>query len=682
MALEPMGLPPTDAGPSPELFDLTRRFWIGTALAVPVVVLAMAPHLGMTLLSGLGHAAGAGLQLALTVPVVLWAGWPLLKKGGASVENRSPNMFTLIALGILTAFVYSVVATLAPGIFPAGFRNAAGGVDLYYEPAAVITVLVLLGQVLELRARERTGGALRALLDLAPKRTLRLRPGEPDEAIDVAHVHKGDHLRVRPGENIPVDGIVVDGSSSIDESLLTGEPVPVEKTAGAKVTAGTLNGTGSFVMRAERVGAETVLSQIVAMVAEAQRSRAPIQSLADAVSAWFVPAVVVIALLAFIAWAVFGPSPSLAYGLIAAVAVLIIACPCALGLATPLSIMVATGRGAQSGILIRNAEALERLAAVDTLVVDKTGTLTEGKPRLADVVPLNGFTEADVLATVAGLESGSEHPLASAILAGARERGLQLAETESFEALTGRGVTGTVGGRTVTFGNARLMQEANLDPTTIADRMETLRRSGKTVMLAAIDGRLAGIIAVADPVKPAARQAVALLKTAGLRIIMLTGDNAVTARAVADQLGIDEVHADVLPADKAAIIQRLKAQGRRVAMAGDGVNDAPALAGADVGIAMATGADVAKESAGITLLKGDIAGIVRAHRLARLTMTNIKQNLLFAFLYNALGVPVAAGVLYPALGLLLSPMLAAAAMSLSSVSVIGNALRLRAVRLV
>jgi Cu+-exporting ATPase len=682
MALEPMGLPPTDAGPSPELIDLTRRFWIGTALAVPVVVLAMAPHLGMTLLSGLGHAAGAGLQLALTVPVVLWAGWPLLKKGGASVENRSPNMFTLIALGILTAFVYSVVATLAPGIFPAGFRNAAGGVDLYYEPAAVITVLVLLGQVLELRARERTGGALRALLDLAPKRTLRLRPGEPDEAIDVAHVHKGDHLRVRPGENIPVDGIVVDGSSSIDESLLTGEPVPVEKTAGAKVTAGTLNGTGSFVMRAERVGAETVLSQIVAMVAEAQRSRAPIQSLADAVSAWFVPAVVVIALLAFIAWAVFGPSPSLAYGLIAAVAVLIIACPCALGLATPLSIMVATGRGAQSGILIRNAEALERLAAVDTLVVDKTGTLTEGKPRLADVVPLNGFTEADVLATVAGLESGSEHPLASAVLAGARERGLQLAETESFEALTGRGVTGTVGGRTVTFGNARLMQEANLDPTTIADRMETLRRSGKTVMLAAIDGRLAGIIAVADPVKPAARQAVALLKTAGLRIIMLTGDNAVTARAVADQLGIDEVHADVLPADKAAIIQRLKAQGRRVAMAGDGVNDAPALAGADVGIAMATGADVAKESAGITLLKGDIAGIVRAHRLARLTMTNIKQNLLFAFLYNALGVPVAAGVLYPALGLLLSPMLAAAAMSLSSVSVIGNALRLRAVRLV
>jgi Cu+-exporting ATPase len=682
MALEPMGLPPTDAGPSPELFDLTRRFWIGTALAVPVVVLAMAPHLGMTLLSGLGHAAGAGLQLALTVPVVLWAGWPLLKKGGASVENRSPNMFTLIALGILTAFVYSVVATLAPGIFPAGFRNAAGGVDLYYEPAAVITVLVLLGQVLELRARERTGGALRALLDLAPKRTLRLRPGEPDEAIDVAHVHKGDHLRVRPGENIPVDGIVVDGSSSIDESLLTGEPVPVEKTAGAKVTAGTLNGTGSFVMRAERVGAETVLSQIVAMVAEAQRSRAPIQSLADAVSAWFVPAVVVIALLAFIAWAVFGPSPSLAYGLIAAVAVLIIACPCALGLATPLSIMVATGRGAQSGILIRNAEALERLAAVDTLVVDKTGTLTEGKPRLADVVPLNGFTEADVLATVAGLESGSEHPLASAVLAGARERGLQLAETESFEALTGRGVTGTVGGRTVTFGNARLMQEANLDPTTIADRMETLRRSGKTVMLAAIDGRLAGIIAVADPVKPAARQAVALLKTAGLRIIMLTGDNAVTARAVADQLGIDAVHADVLPADKAAIIQRLKAQGRHVAMAGDGVNDAPALAGADVGIAMATGADVAKESAGITLLKGDIAGIVRAHRLARLTMTNIKQNLLFAFLYNALGVPVAAGVLYPALGLLLSPMLAAAAMSLSSVSVIGNALRLRAVRLV
>ncbi len=681
MALEPMGLPPADAGPNHELIDLTRRFWIAATLTFPVFLLAMAPHLGMNLLPGIGHAAGAYLQLALTAPVVLWAGWPLLKKGWASIASRNLNMFTLIAIGILTAFGYSLIATIAPGIFPWGFRNVHGGVDLYYEPAAVITVLVLLGQVLELRARERTGGALRALLDLAPKQTRRVRDGQPDEEIDVAHVHKGNLLRVRPGQNVPVDGVVVEGASSIDESLLTGEPVPVEKSAGAKVTGGTLNGTGSFVMRAERVGAETVLSQIVALVAQAQRSRAPIQSLADKVSGWFVPAVIGIALLAFLAWAVFGPEPSLAYGLIAAVAVLIIACPCALGLATPLSIMVATGRGAQSGILIRNAEALERLAAVDTLVVDKTGTLTEGKPKLTDVVAVSGFAERDVLSAVASLEASSEHPLAAAILSGARERGIVPEKAQDFQSVTGRGVSGTAGGRKIAFGNARLMQEAGIDLSTVADRVAVLRVSGKTVMLAAIDGQLAGLIAVTDPVKPAAREAIATLKSAGLRILMLTGDNAVTARAVADQLGIAEVHADVLPAGKVEIVARLKSEGRRVAMAGDGVNDAPALAAADVGIAMATGADVAKESAGITLLKGDIAGVVRAHTLARATMANIKQNLAFAFLYNALGVPVAAGVLYPAFGLLLSPMIAAAAMSLSSVSVIANALRLRAVRL-
>ncbi|MEZ5924172.1 MAG: heavy metal translocating P-type ATPase [Hyphomicrobiaceae bacterium] len=681
MALEPMGLPPADAGPNPELVDMTRRFWVGLVFGLPVFVLAMGPHLGLDLLAGLGHTTGAWVQLALTTPVVVWAGWPLLKKGWASVVNRSPNMFTLIGIGILTAFLYSLVATLAPGLFPAGFRNAHGGVDLYYEPAAVITVLVLLGQVLELRARERTGGALRALLDLAPKHTLRVRRGQADEEIELSQVHTGDLLRVRPGENVPVDGLVVEGASSVDESLLTGEPVPVEKASGAKVTAGTLNGTGSFVMRAERVGAETVLSQIVAMVAEAQRSRAPIQSLADKVSAWFVPAVLLIAALAFIAWTTFGPAPSMTYGLIAAVAVLIIACPCALGLATPLSIMVATGRGAQSGILIRNAEALEHLAAVDTLVVDKTGTLTEGKPTLTDVVALGNLAESDVLAAVASLEAGSEHPLATAILSGAAARGVAALKTEGFQALTGRGIAGVVDGRQVLFGNARLMQERGVDCASVAARMDTLRQAGKTAMLAAIDGKLAGLVAVADPIKPKAREAIATLKSAGLRILMLTGDNEVTARAVADQLGIAEIQADVLPADKAAAVTRLKGEGRRVAMAGDGVNDAPALAAADVGIAMATGSDVAKESAGITLLKGDIAGIVRAHRLARITMANIKQNLLFAFLYNALGVPVAAGVLYPILGLLLSPMIAAAAMSLSSVSVIANALRLRTARL-
>ena len=681
MALEPMGLPPADAGPNPELADLTRQFWIGAALTVPVFALAMAPHLGMDFLAGLGHVVNTWIQLALTTPVVTWAGWPLLKKGWASGVNRSPNMFTLIAIGILTAFLYSLVATLAPGLFPAGFRNAHGGVDLYFEPAAVITVLVLLGQVLELRARERTGGALRALLDLAPKRTLHVRAGASDQEVDVAEVGKGDLLRVRPGENVPVDGVVVEGTSSVDKSLLTGEPVPVEKVAGAAVTGGTRNSTGSFVMRAERVGAETVLSQIAAMVASAQRSRAPIQSLADKVSAWFVPAVIAIAILAFLTWAVFGPAPSLAYGLIAAVTVLIIACPCALGLATPLSIMVATGRGAQSGILIRNAEALERLAGIDTLVVDKTGTLTEGKPRLADIVPLAGFSEEEVLAAVASLEAGSEHPLAAAILAGAAERNIQPAKADDFEALTGRGVTGVVGARKIAFGNTRLMRELGLDTASLAGAIDDLRRAGKTVMLASIDNQLAGLIAVADPIKAKAPEAIDDLRSAGLRVIMLTGDNAVTAEAVARELGIAEVEADALPEAKAAVIARLKAEGRRVAMAGDGVNDAPALAAADVGMAMATGSDVAMESAGITLLKGDITGVVRAHRLACATMANIKQNLLFAFLYNAAGVPVAAGVLYPALGLLLSPMLAAAAMSLSSVSVIANALRLRRVPL-
>ena len=682
MALEPMGVPAADAGPNPELVDFTRRFWIGAPLTLPVLVLAMAPHLAMSVPGSLGHGANAWIQLVLTTPVVLWAGWPLLKKGWASIENRSPNMFTLIAIGVLTAYVYSLVGTLLPGIFPAGFRKPDGAVDLYFEPAAVIVVLVLLGQMLELGARERTGAAIRSLLDMAPARALRVRQGVADEEIELADVQRGDLLRVRPGGKVPVDGLVTEGHSSIDESLLTGEALPVEKAPGGKVTGGTVNGTGSFVMRAERVGSETMLAQIVEMVASAQRSRAPIQSLVDRVSAWFVPAVVLSAILAFAAWAMFGPEPSLAYGLIVSVAVLIIACPCALGLATPMSIMVATGRGARSGVLIRNAEALERFAAVDTLIVDKTGTLTEGKPVLTDVVVLGeGETEAGLLAAVASLEQGSEHPLAAAVLAGAAGRDLAVTKAMDFASHTGKGVSGTVGGRRMAFGNQRLMADLGIGTDGALARIEDLRREGKTVMFAAADGKLAGLIAAADPIKAAAVAALDALRRDGLRMVMVTGDNRVTAQAVADRLGISDVRADVLPAGKAQVVAELKAAGAIVAMAGDGVNDAPALAAADVGIAMGTGADVAKESAGITLLKGDLGGIVRARHLARATMANIRQNLLFAFLYNALGVPIAAGVLYPAFGILLSPMIAAAAMSLSSVSVIGNALRLGHVRL-
>ena len=681
MALEPMDVPTAETGPNPELVDLTWRFWVATVLTVPVAALAMAPHLGMALPGGLGHAAGGVLQLALTTPVVLWAGFPLLRKGWASIGNRSPNMFTLIAIGIGTAYLYSLVATLAPGLFPAGFVKPDGTVDLYFEPAAVITVLVLLGQVLELRAREQAGKAVRALLDLAPKTARRISADGAEEDVPLDAVMRGDRLRVRPGEAVPVDGVVAEGQSSIDESMLTGEPIAVEKTAGAPVSAGTVNGSGTFVMRAERVGAETMLSQIVALVASAQRSRAPIQNLADRVSAWFVPAVIAVAVIAFAAWALLGPAPALAHGLLAGVAVLIIACPCALGLATPMSIMVATGRGAQAGLLIRDAEALERLADTDTLILDKTGTLTAGKPRLTAIELQPGVPEAELIGLLSGLEQASEHPLAAAILACARERAIVVPRAERFESYSGEGVTGSVGGRTVAFGNERLMSRLGIAASGVAARVEVLRREGNTVMLAALEGALAGVVAVADPLKPGATVALQALRRSGLRIHMVTGDNEATASAIARQLGITDVRAGVLPADKARIVAELKAAGARVVMAGDGINDAPALAVADVGLAMGSGADVAKESAGITLVKGDLAGIVRARALSRATMRNIRQNLLFAFLYNALGVPVAAGVLYPAFGLLLSPVIGAAAMSLSSVSVIANALRLRRVRL-
>jgi Cu+-exporting ATPase len=621
------------------------------------------------------------LEFALATPVVLWCGWPFFRRGWASVVNRSPNMWTLIAIGTGAAYLFSAVATIAPGLFPDAFRGPDGTVGVYFEAAAVIIVLVLLGQVLELRARERTGGAIRALLDLAPKMARRVRDDGREEDVALDQVQRGDLLRVRPGEKVPVDGTVEDGRSSVDESMLTGEAVPVEKVAGESVTGGTLNGSGSFVMRARAVGADTLLARIVDMVAQAQRSRAPIQKLADVVAGWFVPAVVAIAVIAFVTWSIVGPEPSLAYALIAFVAVLIIACPCALGLATPISIMVATGRGAQAGVLVKNAEALERFAKVDTLVVDKTGTLTVGKPVLTDVVAAVGFAEDEVLAAAASLERGSEHPLAAAIVAGAETRGVTLSKADDFDAVTGKGVTGTIAGRQVALGNARMLETLNLTAGGLADKAESLQSEGRTVMFLAIDGGLAGLVAVADPIKETTAEALRMLHDEGFRVIMATGDNERTAQAVAAVLGLDEVRAGVLPQDKAILIKELQAAGAVVAMAGDGVNDAPALAQADVGIAMGTGADVAVESAGITLVKGDLRGIVRARRLAHATMTNIRQNLFFAFVYNALGVPVAAGVLYPVFGLLLSPMIAAAAMSLSSVSVISNALRLRAVRL-
>src|SRR4051794_782127 len=678
MALEPLDATAA-VGPDPELADMSRRFWIGLVLTVPVFLLEMGGHL-TDLHMLLGQRLSNWAQLVLATPVVLWAGWPFFARGWASLKNRSLNMFTLIALGTGVAWAYSVVATLAPGIFPAGFRGPDGAVAVYFEAAAVITVLVLLGQVLELRARAQTGGAIRALLDLAPKTARRLREDGSDQEVPLDAIQAGDRLRVRPGDRVPVDGTVLEGTSAADESMVTGEALPVEKTPGAKVIGGTLNGRGSFVMRADKVGKETMLASIVQMVAEAQRSRAPIQRLADQVAGWFVPVVVAVAVLAFVAWAVFGPTPSLAYGLIAAVSVLIIACPCALGLATPMSIMVGVGRGAGLGVLIKNAEALERFEKVDTLVVDKTGTLTEGKPKVTAVVPVDGRSEEDLLRLAAGLERASEHPLAAAIVKAAEERGLDLPGAEDFASVTGKGVRGRVAGADVALGNQAMMEQLGVatgpDVTSEADG---LRREGATVMLVAREGRLAGLVAVADPVKATTPAALEALRDEGVRVVMLTGDNRTTAEAVGGRLGVDE--AEVLPEQKSAVVERLRREGRVVAMAGDGVNDAPALAAADVGIAMGTGTEVAIESASITLVKGDLAAIARARRLSALVMRNIRQNLFFAFVYNALGVPVAAGVLYPFLGLTLSPVIAALAMALSSVSVITNALRLRQARL-
>jgi len=680
MALE-AETPSAETGPNPELVDFTRRFWIGLVLTIPVFLLEMGSHLtGMMHLVG-GPRVGNWIQLALATPVVLWAGWPFFVRGWQSLVNRSLNMFTLIALGTGVAWVFSVVATLAPGIFPAAFRGADGSVAVYFEAAAVIVVLVLLGQVLELRAREQTGGAIRALLDLAPAQARRLRDDGSDEEVPLAAIVVGDRLRVRPGDKVPLDGAVLEGASNVDESLVTGEAVPVTKAVGDQVVGGTLNGQGSFVMRADRVGQDTVLAQIVRMVAGAQRSRAPIQRLADQVSGWFVPVVVAIALLAFAVWAMWGPEPRLAFALVAAVTVLIIACPCALGLATPMSIMVGVGRGAQAGVLIKNAEALERMERIDTLVVDKTGTLTQGRPDVVAVIPATGVAEEEVLRLAAGLERPSQHPLAEAVVRAAEKRGIAVPAVEGFDAPTGRGVTGTVDGRQVAVGNARLMDEAKVDVGALSAEAERLRGDGATVFFVAVDGRAFGIVAVADPVKETTAAALAGLAKEGMRVVMLTGDNRTTAEAVARRLGITEVEAEVLPKDKQRIIEKLKAEGRRVAMAGDGVNDAPALAAAEVGIAMGTGTAVAIESAGVTLLGGDLMGIVRARRLSEAVMGNIRQNLFFAFAYNAAGVPIAAGVLYPTFGILLSPIIAAAAMALSSVSVVGNALRLRTTHL-
>jgi Cu+-exporting ATPase len=677
MALEQM-TPTAEEGPNPELADMTRRFWVGVALSLPLVAILTTEHLGRPLLP---ESWSRWVQLALATPVVLWGGWPFFERGWASLVRRRLNMFTLIALGTGVAWTHSLVAALAPGIFPPSFRTAEGGVELYFEAAAVIVTLVLLGQVLELRARSQTSSAIRALLDLAPKRARLVKEDGSEDDIDLARVVPGDRLRVRPGEKVPVDGVVVEGHSAVDESMMTGEPVPVEKSPGDKVTGATVNTTGGFVMRAERVGRDTLLAQIVNMVAEAQRSRAPIQSLVDTISAWFIPAVILVAIIAFVAWAIWGPPPAMAFALVNAVAVLIIACPCALGLATPMAIMVGTGRGARAGVLVRNAEALELTEKIDTLVVDKTGTLTEGKPRLVGVEALPGFAEDELLRLVARLERGSEHPLAAAIVKGAEAKGMTLAEASEFRSETGKGVVGTVAGRRVAAGNRALLETLRIDPKDLPQRAEAQRHEGRTVMLLAVDGVAAGLVAVADPIKESAAAAIEALRADGIRVVMLTGDSRTTAGAVARRLGIDAVLAEVLPDQKAAEVKRLQAGGRKVAMAGDGINDAPALAQADVGIAMGTGADVAMESAAVTLLKGDLQGIVRARRLSRATMSNIRQNLFFAFVFNALAVPIAAGALYPVSGLLLNPMIASAAMSLSSVLVIGNALRLRTVKL-
>jgi len=681
MALEPMGVPTGDEGPNPELVDFTRRLWVSGALSVPLLLITMGPMLGLPLREWLGERSAVWIEFALATPVVLWAAIPFFHRGWESLVNRSPNMWTLISIGVGVAYLYSVVATLFPDVFPHQFRGHGDAVPVYFEAAAVIVALVFLGQVLELRARERTGSAIRALLDLAPKTARRIAADGSEADVPLDEVKSGDRLRVRPGDSVPVDGTVLEGRTAIDESMITGEPLPVEKTEGDSVTGGTLNRNGTLVIRAEKVGAETMLSRIVEMVAKAQRSRAPIQGLADRVSYYFVPAVVLVAIVAFVVWAVFGPEPSMIFAIVSAVSVLIIACPCALGLATPMSIMTATGRGAQAGVLIKDAEALERFAHVDTLIVDKTGTLTEGRPKLTDVVATEGFSETDILSLAASLERGSEHPLAEAIVEGAEARGSSISAAADFEAVTGKGVSGTVSGRRIALGNAAMMATLKADTSSLDAKADALRSEGKTAMFIAVEGRLAGIVAVADPVKATTVEAIRALHATGLRIIMATGDNELTARAVASKLGIDEVRADMLPESKQQLIDDLRANGAKVAMAGDGVNDAPALAAADVGIAMGTGADVAVESAGITLVKGDLNGIVRARRLSQATIRNIKQNLFFAFVYNALGVPVAAGVLYPVFGTLLSPMIAAAAMSLSSVSVIANALRLRSIKL-
>ena len=681
MALEPKGVLAGDEGPNPEFIDFRRRFIVGAILTLPLVAVAMGPLLGLPIKQWLGAGLTPWIELVLATPVILWSGWPFLVRGVKSFRTMNLNMFSLIGMGVAAAYAFSVVAVVAPGVFPSGFRDPNGHVGLYFEAGAVIVVLVLLGQLMELGARDRTGAAIRALLDLAAKTARVVREDGSEAEIPLEDVVVGDRLRVRPGEKVPVDGKVVDGRSSVDESMLTGEPVPVEKVAGDRVTGATLNGTGSLVIEADRVGKDTMLSQIVEMVAAAQRSRAPIQKVADAVAGIFVPAVIAIAVVAFVAWAIWGPEPALAYALVSAIAVLIIACPCALGLATPMSIMTATGRGAQAGVLIKNAEALERFAKVDTLIVDKTGTLTEGKPKLVDVSATNGFEADEVLRLTASLERGSEHPLAEAIVRGAEERGIKLVSAKDFEAVTGKGVTGKVDGRSVALGNAKLLTELGVEASNGAADADVRRDRGETVMFVVVDGRIAGLVAVADPVKESTPEALNALHALGFRIVMATGDNERTAKAVADRLGIDEVRADVLPEDKARIVRELQEAGRSVAMAGDGVNDAPALAQADVGIAMGTGADVAIESAGFTLMKGDLNGVARARKLSEATMRNIRENLFFAFFYNAAGVPIAAGILYPFFGLLISPIFAAVAMSLSSVSVVGNALRLRGVRL-
>ena len=675
MTLEPL-VATAEAEENPELHDMTRRFWVGLVLTVPVFVLEMGSHL-FDLHSFISPQTSNWVQLVLSTPVVLWAGWPFFVRAWASVKNRSLNMFSLIALGTGVAWLYSIVGTLAPQLFPLALRPMGGAVPVYFEAAAVITVLVLLGQVLELKAREKTSGAIRALLDLAPKEAVRVNADGTDEKVALEAVHVGDLLRVRPGEKLPVDGEVTEGKGNVDESMVTGEPMPVSKGAGSKVTAGTLNQTGGFVMRAEKVGADTLLSQIVHMVSTAQRSRAPIQRMADRVAGWFVPVVITAAVLTFVAWMVWGPSPAFSYALVAAVSVLIIACPCALGLATPMSIMVGVGRGAQQGVLIRDAEALERMEKVDTLVVDKTGTLTEGRPKVVDLKPAAGFHGDDVLQKLASVERASEHPLAAAIVAEAQMRKLSLSPVTEFDSPLGKGVTGVVSGVKVVCGSAKLLLENGVDVASLDTEAEAVRAKAATVIYVAIDGRFAGFVGIADPIKPSTAQAIAALRKENIRVVMLTGDGKTTAAAVAQELGIDEIIADVLPEDKAAVVQRLKSEGRVVAMAGDGVNDAPALASADIGIAMGTGTDVAMESSGVTLLRGDLMGIVRARRLSQATMRNIRLNLWFAFGYNAIGIPVAAGVLYPLFGLLLSPEIAAAAMALSSVSVIANSLRLR-----